>query len=78
MEPVGDEVTLDLPRNGRITLETDSQVVIGVTGDRFHKPGFLSFPTACKTAFREPIEEVFVTDAVARGYLPCEKPDCYG
>lgn len=78
MESFGDEVTVDLPRNGQVTLDTGNRVVIGVNGDRFHKPGHLSFPTACKTVFGDPIEEVFVSEAVTRGYYPCEKPDCYG
>lgn len=62
------------------TNATPSTVVIVPTGggERFHRPGWLVFETACKTEFGHPARELPLAEAEQAGYPPCEKPACFG
>ncbi len=78
MSSRGDRLTIELPRNESVTVERQEQVVVGSGGDRFHKPGSLAFPTACKIGFESETETIPAFEAVNRGYLPCVKAQCFG
>lgn len=61
-----------------VGLADDESVIVSAEGGRFHRPGALGFPTACKIKFGRNTSELRLEEAVEAGYSPCKRIDCFG